>query len=100
MGDVEKLKLLRAEKLSTSIIDENEDTTSIHLKIKHCVLIYKFSGRVYLLEGQVHYFLAKLGVGFISVDIYVGRYKGELSFSGEAHQLRPSLLHPLLLLLY
>ena len=46
------------------------------------------------------YFLAKLGVGSISVDIYVRRYKGELSFSGEAHQLRPSLLHPLLLLLY
>ena len=42
------------------------------------------------LGDQVHYFLAKLGVGFISVDIYVGRYKGELSFSGEAHQLRPS----------
>ena len=42
------------------------------------------------LGGQVHYFLAKLGVGFISVDIYVRRYKGELSFSGEAHQLHPS----------
>ena len=55
MEDVEKLKLLRAEKLSTSIIDEKED------------------------EDRA-----------ISVDIYVGHYKGEFPFSGEAHQLRPS----------
>ena len=45
--DVEKLKLLRAEKLSTSNIDESED------------------------EDRA-----------VSVDIYVGHYKGEFPFSG------------------
>ena len=50
--DVEKLKLLRAEKLSTSNIDESED------------------------EDRA-----------ISVDIYVGHYKGEFPFSGEAHHI-------------